>query len=330
MARDPVELALVSAADLLPCGASILVACSGGPDSVALAAALAQCAADLGVHVSIGHVDHGLRADSAHDAAQVAEVARRLALPFHLRRLGALDVRRLGLEAVAREARYEALAALAVEAGAGRVATAHTRRDQAETVLLRIARGAGPGAIAGVRRSRALTPAVLLVRPLLDVPRAATEAYCHARALPTVSDVHNSDPRRMRARLRQLMPALEEALNPKLEEALAGIARIAAEEDALLESIASAALREARGPLGLRVAHLASEHPAIVRRVILQAAHGFARPERAHLDGLLGFLKQGKAGQIDLPGGRAIVERGWLRFEADHPGGFGPEMDALR
>src|SRR5207249_9906964 len=140
----------------------------------------------------------------------------------------------------AREARYAALAGLAAEAGADRVATAHTRRDQAETVLLRLARGAGAGALAGVRRSRALAGSILLVRPLLDVPREATEAYCRARGLPAVQDAHNADPKRARSRLRGLMPRLSAALNPRLEEALAGVARIAAEEDALLDAQARA------------------------------------------------------------------------------------------
>jgi tRNA(Ile)-lysidine synthase len=319
MTENRVELALLSATDLLPRGASVLVACSGGPDSVALAAALAACAEALGVRVAIGHVDHGLRAESAEDAAQVADVARRLALPFHLRRLAGIDVRKLGLEAAAREARYRALAELASQARADRVATAHTRRDQAETVLLRLARGAGPGALAGIRRSRALTSSVLLIRPLLDLPREATEAYCRSRRLPTVQDAHNVDPRRARTRLRELMPALRAALNPNLEQALAGAARIAADEDSLLDSLATSVLAEARGASGLRVARLAGEHPAILRRVLLQASQGAARPERAHLDDLVRLLQRGRSVRIDVPGGRAVLEHGVLRFEASGP-----------
>lgn len=327
MTRDRVEMALLSAADLLPRGASVLVACSGGPDSVALAAALSVCSEELGVRVAIGHVDHGVRPESADDAAQVRDVARRLALPFHVRRLAGIDASNLGLEAAAREARYEALAALASEARADRIATAHTRRDQAETVLLRLARGAGPGAIAGIRRCRELRDSVLLVRPLLDVPREATEAYCRARRLPTVIDSHNSDPRRARTRLRELMPALAAALNPSLEEALAGAARVAADEDSLLESRASALLADSSAADGLQVVRLVGEHPAILRRVLLRAAHGIARPERAHLERLVRFVAQARTGRIDLPGGRAILERGVLRFE---PGGAQPPPEAVR
>jgi tRNA(Ile)-lysidine synthase len=313
------ELALLGAADLLPRGASLLVACSGGPDSVALTAALATCAGQLGIRIAVGHVDHALRSESAADAGQVRDLAARFGLPFHLRRLEALDVSGLGLEGAAREARYAALAGLAAQASADRVATAHTRRDQAETVLLRLARGAGAGALAGVRRRRALTGGITLVRPLLGVTREATEAYCRARGLPTIDDVHNADPRRARARLRALMPALADALNPRLEEALAGAARIAAEEDALLDRLAREALAAASTADGFAVDRLAAVEPALLRRALLIAAQGAARPERGHLEQLSAFLASGRAGRLDVPGGRAVVERRALRFEANAP-----------
>jgi tRNA(Ile)-lysidine synthase len=319
MPGNPVELAVLAAADLLPRGASVLAACSGGPDSVALAAGLARCAATLAIRVCVGHVDHGLRPESARDAEHVREIARQLGLPFHLRRVEALDVRPLGLEGAARQARYAALARLGGDAGADRVATAHTRRDQAETVLLRLARGGGAGAVAGVRRSRPLTDAILLVRPLLEVPREATEAYCRASGLPTVQDAHNVDPRRARARLRELMPRLEEALNPRLEEALAGAARVAAEEDALLDAQAKTALAAAATADGFSAGRLAEVHPALLRRALLLASQGAARPERIHLERLVGLLLGRKEGRLDLPGGRAVIERGVLRFEANGP-----------
>src|SRR5713101_7575355 len=108
MPGDPVELAVLAAADLLPRGASVLVACSGGPDSVALAGALARCAPEFAIRLAVGHVDHGLRPESARDAEHVREVARQLGLPFHLHRLESLDVRPLGLEGAARPARKPA------------------------------------------------------------------------------------------------------------------------------------------------------------------------------------------------------------------------------
>ncbi|HEY5677283.1 MAG TPA: tRNA lysidine(34) synthetase TilS, partial [Myxococcales bacterium] len=173
---DTVEQAVASG---LPRDARVLVACSGGADSSALAAASER----LGLRCVIGHVDHGLRPDSASDADRVRDLARRLGVPFLTLRIQFLNIRELGLEAAAREARYAALGQLAVQASAPVVATAHTRRDQAETLLLRLFRGAGPGALSGIRRTRPLLKGVELVRPLLDVTRAATEAYCAARGI---------------------------------------------------------------------------------------------------------------------------------------------------
>jgi len=271
----------------LPLDAAVLIACSGGADSVALAAATARATA----RCAIGHVDHGLREESAREAEQVRELARQLGVPFFLEKLSSLDVRKEGLEAAARTARYAALAELARAAAATLVATAHTRRDQAETLLLRLIRGAGAGALAGIRRRRPLVPGIDLVRPLLDLPRAATQAYCVARGLRWVDDPHNVDPARARARLRALWPKLLE-LNPRLEEALAASAATFAEEDELLEALAR------KGP------HL---HPALRRRALLfDAAGEGVRPERKHLEAILRLLDRGE-GSLDVPGGRAMV-----------------------
>ena len=282
---DTVEPAVATG---LPHGRTVLVACSGGADSVALLAAAVR----VGVRCGAGHVDHGLRPESARDAEHVREVARSLGVSFHLERIERLDVRGAGLEAAAREARYAALARLAAGAGAALVATAHTRRDQAETVLLRLFRGAGPAALAGVRRRRPLDSGIELVRPLLDVSRAATEAYCRRHHLEYVEDPHNTDPARTRARLRALWPQLV-ALNPRLEEALAGAAETFAGEDELLDALARA------GP------HL---HPALRRRsLLLEARKVGLRPERVHLEAILRLLERGE-GSVDVPGGRAVVK----------------------
>lgn len=302
--------------DLLPPGSSVLVACSGGADSTALAAATAARAEDLSLRVVLGHVDHALRADSPEDAERVAKLAATLEVPLRIVRLRSLreEIRALGLEAAAREARYEALATLAREAKCDRIATAHTRRDQAETILLRLARGAGPGALAGIRRYRVLPSGVRLVRPLLDVSREATETLCERLCLSFSRDPHNSDPQRARARLRAMWPALLEALGPRLEQALAGSARIAADEDALLQTLASGALREAEVPGGLDALALARLPPALARRCLLAASAGILRPERSHLEQMVGLLVKPRAA-LDVPGGRFQVIDGVLRIE---------------
>ena len=296
---DSVEKAVADR--LLRPGETVLVACSGGADSVALAATVAERG---DIVLAVGHVDHGLRPQSQDEAAQVAALAKKLGAPFFVERLERLDVHAGGLEASARVARYAALARLANQAGARVVATAHTRRDQAETLLLRLARGAGPGGLAGVRRRRPLAPGIDLVRPLLEVGRADTEEFCRAHRLAYTEDPHNTDPARMRARLRKLWPVLLE-LNPRLEEALSGAAESLADEDDLLTAMlpADAGLETLRAlPLPL------------LRRALLKHANAAGvHPDRAHLEDLRNLIARGR-GSLDLPGGRASIERAELRF----------------
>lgn len=301
----------------LPRDEHVLIACSGGADSVALAVA-----ASIGCNASIGHIDHGLRAASAHDADEVRAVAQALGLPFFLERLEGLDVSSSGLEAAAREARYPALARLAAQAGASLVATAHTRRDQAETLLLRLIRGAGPGALSGIRRRRPLAQGIDVLRPLLEVSREATESLCRERGFSFLQDPHNTDPARARAKLRSLWPQLL-ALNPRLEEALSGAAESFASEDELLTMLSQQG--ELRGL-----------HPALQRRALLGEANAAGlRPERQHLEALQALLIKGE-GTLDLPGGHATFARGAkgakgrLRFAAgDRPQPASPSAVAI-
>ena len=249
-------------ADLrLPGDPPVLAACSGGPDSVALLHLLVAAGAPV---VAAGHVDHGLRPGSADDADVVRGHGESLGVPVLTTRV---TVATSGsVEANAREARWSALRKLAAEAGAEVIAAAHTADDQAETVLMRLARGAGT---TGVASMRPLADGIW--RPLLNVRRRQLRAMCRARGWAVVEDPSNDDRRYERNRIRlDVLPVL----GPRSVPALARAARLAADEDDFLESLLDGAPLERRpdGAVAIGAAWLASVHPALARRAVRRAA----------------------------------------------------------
>lgn len=220
----------------------LVVAVSGGPDSVALLHALARRGIFPAGQIVVAHLNHMLRPEAAADAAFVHELAGRWELVF---RGGEADVAQLAreeglsIEAAAREARYRFLAQVARDEGAQAIATGHHRRDQAETVLMHILRGSGLIGLAGMRPVAPLpgAPDLTLLRPLLGVSRAAIEDYCRRHDLAFVQDHTNLDTTLLRNRLRhRLLPELEET-NPRIEAHLHNLAVIVAAEDGLLAEI---------------------------------------------------------------------------------------------
>jgi tRNA(Ile)-lysidine synthase len=217
--------------DLEP-GDLILAACSGGADSLALAAALAHEAPRMGLRGGGVTVDHGLQDGSAAQAARVVVALGGLGLdPVRQARVSVDPLPGAGgPEAAARRARYAALEEVAHHTGAAAVLLGHTRDDQAETVLLGLARGSGARALAGMpaRRGR-------FRRPLLGLSRATLRDACRAQRLDPWDDPHNCDPSYARVRVRlDALPALEEALGPGIAEALArSAAQLSADCEAL-------------------------------------------------------------------------------------------------
>ena len=188
--------------------ASVILAVSGGPDSTALLflAARWRGARKKGPKLVAVTVDHGLRPGSAREAAMV----KRLAAGFHVEHRTVRWMGRkpaTGLQEAARAARYRLLVAAAGREGARHILTAHTRDDQAETVLFRLARGSGLAGLAGIARTSALDR-MTLIRPLLDIPKAKLLATLKVAKIPFIEDPSNQDPRFARTRLRGLAPAL--------------------------------------------------------------------------------------------------------------------------
>jgi tRNA(Ile)-lysidine synthase len=293
----------------LTAGELVLVACSGGADSLALAAATAFVAPRLGLRAGAVTVDHGLQPGSDERAADIAALLARLGLdPVRSTAVTVAPAGASGPENAARVARYGALDAAAAADGAAAVLLGHTLDDQAETVLLGLARGSGGRSLAGMaaRRGR-------YRRPLLAVRRTATAAACAELGLEPWQDPHNSDFRFTRARVRhQALPALEAALGPGVAEALARTAAQLRADAECLDDLAfaeSGQLRSAGSdPAGLDVAWLAALPAAIRTRVLRDAAVMAGCPP--------GALAAGHIGQVD-----ALVTAWRGQRWADLPGG---------
>lgn len=213
-------------------GARVLVAASGGADSTALLALAAGLAARGRIEVAAGHVDHALRAESALDRDAAVASAARLGVGCAVRTLSLAPGS--GLPARAREARYHALAELACEAGCGTVLVAHHADDQAETMLLALARGAGLAGLGGMPSRRPLGDGVALVRPCLRIARAALRAACADLGLAWREDPGNARDDSPRGRVRHVvLPALE-AVSTGVAERAARTAELLRVGDALL------------------------------------------------------------------------------------------------
>ncbi|MCW2633818.1 MAG: tRNA(Ile)-lysidine synthetase, partial [Blastococcus sp.] len=245
-------------------GDPVLVACSGGADSVALAAAVAFEAPRAGVVAGAVTVDHGLQRGSADRAEQTASLLRGLGLdPVRVARVAVGD--HGGPEGAARTARYRALAAVAGEQGAC-VALGHTLDDQAETVLLGLGRGSGPRSVAGMVEHRS-TEGVRWWRPLLAVRRTTTRAACVALELPVWDDPWNVDPAYTRVRLRaEVLPLLDDVLGGGVAPALARTAAQLREDLDALDDLARAELLRLAGDGGLPAADVAGLPAALRRR----------------------------------------------------------------
>jgi tRNA(Ile)-lysidine synthase len=325
-------------------GERVGVAVSGGADSVALLRALAELAPELGVVLFVLHLNHQLRgADSEADKSFVAALAKQLDLDCFVVScdVAASAARwKLSLEAAGRRERYNFFQLAAAALRLDCVATAHTRDDQAETVLLRLLRGTGTSGLAGILRScdldaladaplsddlracfasegaRLLSgtapavdmppPPARLIRPLLGTSRQQVEEYLTSLGQPFRHDASNLDPRFLRNRVRaELLPALERDYNPQLRQALCETADVAAAESDFLDDLVSTALGQPNETdSGIDVPLLQAQDVALQRRILrrLCQSRGLAL-DFAQLEGLREFAVAGRAGWIQLPRG---------------------------
>jgi tRNA(Ile)-lysidine synthase len=306
----------------------LLLAVSGGADSIALLLILSRLARNLRLRLGVAHFDHGLRGQHAalREQSMVGELALSLGLPFYRE---SARGRRLATEDAARRARYEFLASVAECEGYDVVTTGHTASDQAETVLLHLLRGTGLDGLAGipVRSEWPLAghAGLTLLRPLLHLSRQETLAYCAASEVKPIEDESNASPRYRRNRVRhELLPLMRE-MNPRIDDALVRLSSAAAVDAAYLRSVAAEALLAGSSASQRLSRRILAGWPASPRRHAFRLAlasllgDGQELTQR-HFQALECLVLKGKTGDhLDLPRGvsatlrRDVLE---LRFEA--------------
>jgi tRNA(Ile)-lysidine synthase len=320
--------------ELLSPGDRVLVAVSGGPDSGALLHILYDLRSELELHLEIAHLQHGIRgADARDDARFVAEVAEKLGLPFHLREINLRQIKSAAgkgnLEALARDERYRFFAAVARERRLGKIATAHTQDDQAETVLMWLLRGSGLKGLGGMSPIHRLNgrniesdSRLIVIRPLLAVSRAEIEEHLNENGLAFRIDRSNQDPSFLRNWIRvELIPRLKEKMDRNLPSRLARQAEIIREDDQLLDALAKAALDETRNAESMNRESLLKHGKAMQRRLLrlwTEETRGHLRGlDFQHMEALLDLIKAGPPqSRLAIPGGWELVkEYETLRLE---------------
>jgi tRNA(Ile)-lysidine synthase len=253
---------------LLPTGANILIAVSGGQDSLCLGQLLRDLQSRWKWQVAVAHCDHGWTQDIGI-ADRVAQVAAQWVLPFHCETTANLPE----TEAAAREWRYQALQRIAQATNSTYLVTAHTQTDRAETFLYNLIRGAGADGLAAMSWHRQLAPGLSLVRPLLEVNRSQTGEFCQEYKLPVWADAYNHNLKYARNRLRlEIIPQLAADFNPQVESHLARTAELLRADVEYLESVARDWYQQAVDDQGVKIDRLTIQSIplSLQRRVIRQ------------------------------------------------------------
>jgi tRNA(Ile)-lysidine synthase len=297
---------------LIQTGDRVLVAVSGGADSVALLLVLRELAAEDGFDIpAVAHLNHQLRgADADEDEAFCLRLAEACGLPFEIERANVAGIAGAGgmsFEHAAHVARYEFFARAAERRGASAVAVAHTRDDQAETFLLRLVRGAGPRGLGGMHPRSGI-----VVRPFLEATRPEIREFLAAQGVGFREDASNSDLAIPRNRIRhELIPYLQQRFSPGIVDVLDREAAIARDDSEFLDRAASRAARSlvVATPEGVEIdlERLLLEPPAIARRIVRDAQHAASGGQFGGftaVEAVLTYAVSNVSGPLDLPGHR--------------------------
>ena len=289
-------------------GLRIGVACSGGPDSVALLSALLAIAPLRSYRPRVLHVNHGLRPESDQEQDMLQTLCQQWRVPLSVKKLQPPPGLK-GIEAWAREARYAFFQERLAAAPLDYIATAHTQDDQAETVLFRLMRGSARRGVAGIPPVRDNW----LIRPFLHCSRREINAYAQEKKLPCVTDPSNADLRFTRNKIRHvLLPFLEQEFSPQIRRHLASLAETTREEEDWLEELAAHARARIVGrDNSVSLPALDREPAALRSRILRQWAEGRAQGLKAVHMRRLRELSEGKIqGRVELPGQQAVVRQG--------------------
>jgi tRNA(Ile)-lysidine synthase len=297
-------------------GEPIVVAVSGGPDSVCLLHVLNKIGNELGHELIVAHFNHGLRpAEDDRETGLVKELAGSLNLPFVEEKADSeLSENGSSLEERAREARYKFLESVRAQRNAGRIAIGHTMNDQAETIIMRLLRGSGPSGLAGIPPVRGGT----IIRPLFSVKREEVIEYLGTHHLSSCLDSSNLKPTHLRNRIRlEIMPLLTQ-LQPNLIEQLAVAADILRDENEYLDTLAEKWIRDYTRPgdpgtVSVPVDLFQNLHPAlknnVLRSLIKRVRNNLLRIEYDHILAVSNLVNSGKPqGRLDLPNGLVAVK----------------------
>ena len=310
---------------MFPPGCRLGVAVSGGADSVFLLHALRELASG---ELSVIHIEHGIRGSaSIEDAAFVKDLADKFGLPFYLRTANVLTISD-NQEQAARHVRQKFFTELITAGTVDRIATGHTRSDQAETVLYRILRGSGLAGLAGI------LPVTKegLVRPLLEIDRAEIEAWLRERNIAWREDASNQNRTYVRNRLRhEILPLLRETFNPNLDETLSNMATVARDEELYWESTLPSPQPRVPSPQTLALHQLTGTAPAVARRLIRaaisQAKGDLRQIDFGHVERILEMARSRDGhDRVQLPGLDVIRSFEWIRLVPTNDHGPVPDF----